>query len=74
MQYKIGDVKHADVARSPGSAMRVFTSSERLVNYLKIDEIGEIGKLVKKIEMSGPQAGKRMKEVETGGMKVGQLV
>ena len=36
--------------------------------------IGEVGKLVKKIEMGGPQAGKLMKKVETGGMKVGELV
>ena len=28
--------------------MRVFTSSERLANQLKINEIGEVGKLMKK--------------------------
>ena len=38
-------------ARSPWSALTVLTSTERLANQLKIDEIGEVGKLVKKIEM-----------------------
>ena len=62
----------------------MFTSNERLANYLKINEIGEVGKLVtkiemddpkigkvvKKIEMGRPQAGTLMKKVQTGGMKV----
>ena len=50
-----------DIARSPGSALRVFTSSERLAHHLKINEIGEVGKLVKKIEMAPPKIGKLMK-------------
>ena len=62
-------------------------SSERLANLLKINEIGEAGRLVTKTEMDspesgklakknevgGPQAGMMMKKVETG-MKVGELV
>ena len=39
-------MKYVDVAWSPGLALRVFTSSERLANHLKINEIGEVGKLV----------------------------
>ena len=33
------NMKYVDIARSPGSAIRVFTSSERLANQLKITEI-----------------------------------
>ena len=42
-------MKYVDVARNPGSALRLCTSSERLANQLKI-EMGapKIGKLVKK--------------------------
>ena len=71
-----------------GSALRVFASSERLANQLKIKEIREvrdlvtkaetnaqkIGKLVKRVETGGPQARKIMKKVETGDRKVGELV
>ena len=39
-----------DIARSPVSALRVFTSSERLPNQLKFNEIGEVGKFVMKIK------------------------
>ena len=87
------NMKYVDVVRSPGSALRVFTSSERLANHMKINENGEsenvkktemgdpkvgtnggvVGKLVRKIEIGGPQAGKLMKKVETGDMKVGEL-
>ena len=35
------NMKYVDVLRSLGSDMRVFTSSERLANKLKINEIGE---------------------------------
>ena len=67
-------MKYVDVARSPGSALRVFTSSER-PNHLKINEIGEVGKLVKKTEIGGwSTSRKMMKKVETGGVKVGELV
>ena len=38
--------------------LKVFTSSERLVNQLKINEIGVVGKLVTKIEMDAPRTGK----------------
>ena len=51
------NMKYFDVARSPGSAWRMFTSSERLANHLKITEIGEAGKLVTKNEMGDPQTG-----------------
>ena len=60
--------------RHEGSALRVFTSSERCANHLKINESGAVGKLVRKIEMSGPQAGMLVKVVQTGGVKVGELV
>ena len=36
------NMKCVDIARSPGSAPRVFTSSERLANQLKINEIREV--------------------------------
>ena len=52
------NMKYVDLARSPGSALRVFTSSERLANHLKISEIGEVGKLVTKIETDAPKIGK----------------
>ena len=50
-------MKYVDNARSPGSALRVLTSSERLANQLKSSEIGEVGKRVKKIEMDAPKIG-----------------
>ena len=59
-------MKYVDVVRSPGSAIRVFTSSETLANQLKINEIGEIGELVKKIQMDGPKVGKIWKLVRHG--------
>ena len=65
------NMKIVDIARSPGSALRVFTSSERLANELKTNEIGEVGKLVKRIEMGHLKAGQLMKKVETGDRKVG---
>ena len=34
----------------------------------------EVGKLVKKNEMGGPKAGKLMMKIETGDMKVEELV
>ena len=40
----------------------------------KSGNIGEVGKLVRKIEMGGPQAGSSMKKVETGVLKVEQLM
>ena len=49
------NMKYVDVARSPGSALRVFTSSERLANHLQINEIGEAGKMVTKIDMDSPK-------------------
>ena len=49
------NMKYVDVARNPGSALRVFTSSDRLANHLKINEIGEVGKVVTKIEMYVPK-------------------
>ena len=48
------NMKYVDVAWSPGSALRVFTSSERLANHLKINEMGKVGQLVTKIEMNAP--------------------
>ena len=76
------NVKYVDVARSPGSKIRVFTSSERLANQLKktemdvpkVEEVEVVGKLVERIHMGSPQARKRMKNVKTGDRKVGELV
>ena len=42
---------YADIARSPESALTAFTSSEGLANQLNEDEVGEVRKLLKKIEM-----------------------
>ena len=52
------NMKYVDIARSPVSALRVFTSSERLANQTRINEIGEVGKLVKRTEMDAPRIGK----------------
>ena len=38
------NMKYVDIVRSPGSAIRVFTSNERLANQLKTNEIREVGK------------------------------
>ena len=54
---------YVDVVRSPGSARRVFTSSERLANRLKknemddpkVVEIGGVGKLATKIGEIGEE-------------------
>ena len=40
------------------SALRVFASVDRLANQTKIKDIGEVGKLVQKIEMGDPKTGK----------------
>ena len=56
------NMKYVYIVRSPGSALRVFTSSERLASQLKINEIGEVGKPVTKIEMNAPKIGKLVKE------------
>ena len=45
-----------------------------VMDDLKVGKIGEVGKLVKRIEMGGPQARKLMKNVETGDGRVGELV
>ena len=59
-------MKYVDVARSPGSALRVFTSSERLANQLKINEIGDVGELVTKIEMGASKIRKMGDEEQDG--------
>ena len=35
-------MKFVDIARSPGSGIGAFTSSKRLANQLKINEISEV--------------------------------
>ena len=60
-------MKYVDDARR--SVLREFTSSERLSNHLKINEIGEVGKLVTKIEMDPPKIGKLLKKSEMGDSK-----
>ena len=60
------NMKYVDIARSPESAMRVFTSSERLANHLKINEIGEVGKLMTMMEMDAPRIGKLVNDERDG--------
>ena len=67
------NIKYVDIARSPRSARRVFTSSERLANHLKIKEIGEVGKLVTKTETHAPKLGKSLKKNEMYDPKVGEI-
>ena len=63
-----------DVARNPGSALRVFASSDRLANHFKIIDIGEVGKLVTKIEMDAPTMGKLVKKSDMSDeSKVGEV-
>ena len=52
----------------------MFTSSERLANLLKINVIKEVGKLVKKSEMVIQRLEHFLKKVETGDMRVEELV
>ena len=69
-QHKIGPGKMSTLRGNPGSALRVFTSSERLANQLKINEIG---KLVTKIEMDTPKFGKLLKKNDMSNSKVGKI-
>ena len=57
------NMRYNDVARSPESAARVFTSSERLASQLKEGEVGEVGRLVKKIEMDDMKTGRVVEKV-----------
>ena len=59
------------VARSPGSALRVLTSIERLANQLKTHEIGEAGKHVTKIVMDSPEVAKLVKKTKMDAPKTG---
>ena len=68
------NMKCVDIARSPGSAIRVFTSSERLANQLKINEIREVGELVTKTETNAPKKGKLVRKFEMGDPKNGKSV
>ena len=52
------NMKYVDIARSPWSTIRVCTSTERLANQLKINEITEVGELVTKFETNAPKIGK----------------
>ena len=52
------NMKYVDIARSPGSVLRVFTSSEQLAKSVADNKIEEVGKLVKKIQMNDPKVGK----------------
>ena len=67
------------LVRSPGSAIKVFTSSERLANQLKKNEMDDptvekneevgtlatkIGKLVKRNEMDVPRVEKVLDQLE----------
>ena len=67
-------MKYVDIARGPGSAIRVFTSSERLATQLKktemdgpkVGETGEVGQFAMK-------TGKLVKKNEMGVSKVGKI-
>ena len=67
------NMKYVNVARSPGSAIRVFTSSERLANQLKIGQIREVGDSVTKIETNAPKRGTSVKKNEMNGPKVVEI-
>ena len=53
------NIKYVDAVRSPGSAIRVFTSSGRLANLLKknemdvpkVETVGVVGKLVERMDI-----------------------
>ena len=66
------NMTYVDIAMSPGAALRVFTSSERLANHLKINEIRQVGKLFNKIEMGAPKIEKLVKRIEMGDPKAGK--
>ena len=57
----------------PGSALREFTSSERLANHLKITEVVQVGKLVTMTEVDAPKIGKLVTKTEMGGPQLGKL-
>ena len=67
------NMKSVDVARRPGPAIRVFTSSERLANQLKINEMKEVGELVTKTVTDTPEIGKSVKKNEIDDSKVGKV-
>ena len=67
------NMKHVDKVKSPDSALRVITSSERLANPMSINEMGKVGKLVKRIEMYAPRVGKLVKKGEICDAKVGNI-
>ena len=80
IRQQVKDVKNMDLNRatqnwnmkcvSPRSALRVFTSSERLGNQLKTNEIGEVGKLVTKIEMDGGNTvGELVRKIQMNELK-----
>ena len=56
------NMKCVDIVRSPESALRVFLSSARLGNQMKINELEEVEKLVKRTEMDAPKIGKVVKK------------
>ena len=66
-------MRYVDVARSPGQLLSVSSNIERLANQLKIVEIGEAGKYVKKTEMDDPKVGNLVKKDEMGDPKVETL-
>ena len=57
---------YADIARSPESALRAFTRNEGLANKLNEDEVGEVGNLLKKIEMDATKKWKSSEEGRDG--------
>ena len=67
------NVKNVDIVRSPELALRVFTGSERLANQMMINEIGEVGKLVKQKEMGGPTMGNLVRRIEMSDPKAGNI-
>ena len=68
------NMRYVDVVRGPGSALTAFTSSERLAKRPKTNDVGGVGKVVKKIDMGDAKARRLVKNVGTGNMKMGRLV
>ena len=68
------NMKFVDMVRSPESARREFTSSERLANKMKIKEIGEVGKMVKRTEMDAPRIENLVQKIVMSDLKAENML
>ena len=64
--------RHRPVSRQ--TSVQETSADTHLETFTKVEKVGEVGKLVERIEIGGPQARKMMKKVETGDEKVRELV